>query len=72
MLCRVEHALLNCLIEQSTKTTVLVFGIDCNAVKIDKALIAFGKPLMIGAGMGSIRRKRDTEGANFTVFVVYR
>jgi len=35
MLCRVEHELLNRLIEQSTKTTVLVIGIDCNAVEID-------------------------------------
>ena len=43
--------LLNSLIQQRTKTAVLMIGIDRNTVKIDKTSISFGKPAMIGAGI---------------------
>jgi hypothetical protein len=72
MLCRVEHVLLNCLIEQCSKPTVLVIGIDRNTVEIDKAFVTFGKPAMVVSGLRSTWTKRDAEGANFTMFVVYR
>ena len=70
--CRVEHVLLNRLIEQCSKSAVLMIGIDRNTVEINKILISFGEPAMVISGVRSIRRKRDTEGADFTMFVVYR
>jgi hypothetical protein len=71
MFCRVEHVLLNRLIEQCSKSAVLMIGIDRNSVEIDKTVIALGKPAMVISSVWSTWIKCDAKGADFTLLVIY-
>ena len=71
VLCRVEHVLLNRLIEQCTKTAALMIGINCNTVEIDKTFIAFSKPSVVASGILGIWCKCHTESTDFALFIVY-